>query len=119
MANIQKTLALILGIVLAILGIWGLFLGNDGQILKIFGVNYFQSILHLVGGAFGIYAGTKGMGKGFNLTIGWIGIILGVLGFISGADTFLSASLNINASISWLHLVLGILSVIIGYAVKE
>ena len=115
MANVQKTLALILGIILAILGIWGFFIDS----ILGFGVNPAQSVLHLIGGAFGIYSGTKGMGKGFNISIGWIGIVLGILGFIPTIDGLLSDYLNINQAITWLHLILGVVFVIIGYTVKE
>lgn len=115
MAKIQKTFALIVGIVLAVIGIWGLF---TTSVLG-FGVNITQSILHIIAGAFGIYVGTKGQGPGFNATIGWIGVILGVLGFIPGVDTILASLLNINMATTWLHLVVGIIALIVVYAIKE
>ena len=115
-ANVQKTYALILGVVLGIIGIWGFF---TTSILGLFGVNAFQSVLHLIAAAFGIYVGTKGKGPGFNQSIGWIGVVLGILGFISGANTLLFNLLNINAPISVLHLVLGVISLGVYYGVKE
>ena len=69
MANVQKTYALILGIVLFVIGVWGFF---SMSILGIFGVNIWQSVLHVIAGIFGVYVGTKGEGKSFNSTIGWI-----------------------------------------------
>ena len=117
MANVQKTFALIVGIVLGILGIWGLFVGTN-NILG-FGVNYFQTILHLIAGGFGIYVGTKGEGKGFNLSIGWIGLILGILGFIPGTDSLLASWFNINSAISWLHIVVGVVALIVAYTIKD
>src|SRR3989344_9296047 len=103
----QKTFALILGLVLLLVGILGFFdnslVGDNG----LFGTNTFQDILHLIAGAFGVYVGTKGMGHGYNATIGWIGIVLAVLGFIPGASDLLLSLLNINTAITVLHLVIG------------
>jgi len=114
--NIQKTYALVLGIVLSIVGILGFF---TSSILNIFGINALQSILHLIAAAFGIYVGTKGQGRGYNLSIGWIGVILGILGFIPGIKDVLLNLLNINAGITWLHLVIGLVSLGVAYGVKK
>src|SRR3989338_3649468 len=116
MANVQKTYALVLGIVLAIVGIWGLF---TNSILGIFGVNLTQSIVHLIGAAFGLYAGLKGDGAGFNAWLGRIGVILGVLGFIPtvghNPGEWLNTVFNINSSISLLHIVIGVVSLGVFY----
>ncbi len=114
--GVQKTYALILGIVLGLVGVWGFF---TESILNIFGVNVLQSILHVIAGIFGIYVGTKGMGRGFNSTIGWLGIILGVLGFIPGISDLLMSLLNINMATTWLHLAIGVVSLAVTYGVKE
>jgi hypothetical protein len=111
----QKTYALVLGIVLAVVGIWGFF---SSSILGIFGVNTTQSVLHIIAGLFGIYVGTKGEGPGYNATIGWIGIILAVLGFIPATATLLASLLNINTATTWLHLVIGIVSLLVYFAVE-
>ena len=120
MANTQKTYALILGIVLLIVGIWGFFLpGGTGEILKLFGVNYLQSGLHVIAGIFGIYAGTKGEGKGYNSIIGWIALIVGILGLIPGVKETLMNFLSINMEISVLHIVIGIVSLGVYYMAKK
>ena len=116
MNNTQKTFALILGIVLLLVGIWGFF---QPMILGIFGTNVYQSVLHVIAGLFGIYAGTKGMGHGYNATIGWIGLVLGILGFIPGVDTLLMDLLDINTAITVLHLVIGIVCLAIYYGVSK
>ena len=115
MANAQKTFALIVGIVLLIIGVWGLFQEN----VLGFGVNVTQSVLHIIAAAFGIYVGTKGAGPGFNKSIGWIGLVLGVLGFIPGTDTLLADLLNVNNATTGLHIVVGIIALIVGYGVKK
>ncbi|MBI2632531.1 DUF4383 domain-containing protein [Candidatus Pacearchaeota archaeon] len=119
MSNVQKTFALVLGIVLLIIGIWGLF---TNSVLG-FGVNVLQSVLHIIAGVFGLYVGTKGNGPGYNGTIGWIGVILGILGFIPSvghaSGDLLNTLLNINPATTWLHLVVGVISLIIYYSVKD
>ncbi len=116
MASVQKTYALVLGLVLAVVGIWGFF---TGKILGIFGVNAAQSVLHLIAAGFGIYVGTKGEGSGYNMSIGWIGVVLAVLGFIPGVSGLLLSLLNINTAITVLHLAIGVVSLGVAYGVKE
>lgn len=116
MGSVQKTYALVLGLVLAIVGIWGLF---TNSILGLFGVNLLQSILHLIAAAFGIYVGLKGEGPGYNMSLGWIGVALGVLGFIPGVKTLFLSLLNINAATTVLHLVIGVVSLAVAYGVKD
>ncbi len=119
MANVQKTFALILGVVLLLVGLLGFFanplVGDSGY----FGTNTAQDILHIIAGIFGIYVGTKGMGSGFNSSIGWIGVLLGLLGFIPGVDGLLSSWLNINTEITVLHLVLGIIALGVYYGAEK
>ncbi len=111
----QKTFALILGVVLLLVGVLGFFenplVGDSG----LFGTNTYQDVLHLIAGAFGVYVGTKGMGPGFNMTIGWAGIVLGVLGFISPIATLFASLLNINTAITVLHLAIGVVCLLVYY----
>ena len=116
MGDVHKTYALILGIVLGIVGLWGFF---SSSILGLFGVNALQSVLHLIAGGFGIYAGTKGEGHQYTMVIGWIAIILGVLGFIPGASGLLLSLFNVNSATSVLHLAIGVVSLGLLYGVKK
>ncbi len=124
MGNVQKTFALILGIVLLLVGILGFFsnpiVSQDSG--AIFGVNMAQSVLHLIGGLFGLYVGMKGEGPGYNATLGWLGILLGVLWFIPGigaSDGLLNSWFNINLNISILHLVIGIVALGVYYGASK
>lgn len=115
----QKTFALILGVVLLLVGILGFInnplVGDSG----LFGTNTMQDILHLIAGAFGVYVGTKGMGPGFNMTIGWIGIVLGVLGFIGPIADLFASLLNINTAITVLHLAIGVVCLLVYYGASK
>ncbi|MBX4211916.1 DUF4383 domain-containing protein [Candidatus Pacearchaeota archaeon] len=119
MANVQKTFALVLGIVLLLVGILGFFSNGIVSETGYFTVNTTQSVLHLIAGLFGLYVGTKGRGPGYNATLGWIGIILGVLGFIPGASDLLLSWLNITTPISVLHIVIGIVALGVYYGTRK
>src|SRR3989338_3414114 len=114
--DVQKIYAFVLGLVLAAIGIWGLF---TDLILGLFGVNIIQDILHLIAAVFGIYSGVWGQGKMYNLFIGWIGLALGVSGFIPLVKDFLLNFLNINTATTVLHIAIGIVSLAVAYLFKE
>lgn len=116
MGDIHKTYSLVLGIVLGIVGIWGFF---SSSVLGIFGVNALQSVLHVIAGAFGIYSGTKGEGHQYTMVIGWIAVVLGVLGFLPVTGDLLLSLLNINTATSVLHLGIGVVSLGLIYGVKK
>ena len=111
-SNVQKTYALVIGIVALLVGIWGLFT----TAVLVFGVNMLQSVVHIVAGACGIYSGTKGKGKGFNMWLGWISLVLALLGFV--AADFMASFLGVNMATTWLHLVVGVVSLLVAYFVK-
>ena len=52
------------------------------------------------------------------MIIGWIGVVLGILGFIPGVNTLLANLLNINPGISILHIVIGVVSLLVYYKAK-
>ena|SRR3989344_5137281 len=116
MASVQKTYALVLGLVLALVGVWGFF---TNSILGILGVNALQSVLHLIAAGFGIYAGTKGDGTTYNQVLGLIAIVLGVIGFIPGVSDLLLRLLNINTAITVLHVAICVVTLGVYYGVKE
>ncbi|MEK6914430.1 MAG: DUF4383 domain-containing protein [Nanoarchaeota archaeon] len=116
MASTQKTFATILGIVLLVVGLAG-FVGGGLGIVRggFFGTNPAQDVLHIIAGLFGIWFGTKGMGYGYNQSIGWIGIVLAVLGFIPVVEDLLILYLDINTRITILHAVIGVVALIVYY----
>ncbi|MDO8508346.1 MAG: DUF4383 domain-containing protein [Nanoarchaeota archaeon] len=119
MASTQKTFALILGIVLLLVGILGFFnlslVGDEGY----FGTNTVHDVLHIIAGVFGIYVGTKGKGPGYNASLGWIGIVLFVLGIIPQTGKLLMDYLKVNMQITILHLVLGVLFLLVYYTASK
>jgi hypothetical protein len=120
MADTQKTFATVLGIVLLVVGLAGFVSGGLGIVREgFFGTNAAQDVLHIIGGLLGIWFGTKGAGSGYNLTIGWIGIVLAVLGFIPGIKEMLMTYLNVNTNISVLHAVIGVVALLVYYKAER
>ncbi len=118
-ADVQKTYAMVLGIVLVLLGLVG-FVNNP--VLGLFGVNLYQNLLHLVGGAVVLWFGYKGAGKSTNMWLGIVALVVGVLWFVpwvGGAGGLLDQIFGINANISYLHLAVGVVSLGVSYGVKE
>ncbi len=120
MAGTQKTFALILGIVLTLVGIAG-FVSNPliSETGAFFGTNSFQNVLHLIAGIIGIWVGTKGEGPGYNMSLGWIALVLGVVYFIPGVQGLLMQLLNINTEITVLHLVIGVVTLGVYYGASK
>jgi len=115
MANALKTWAYIIGVVAAILGIWGFF---TNSILGLFGVNALQSVVHLIVAVAGIYVGMKGDGDVFAQSLGWGSLALGVLGYIPVAKDLLASLFSINPAISAVHVVVGVVSLAVFYSMK-
>ena len=115
-ADVQKTYAMVIGAVLVLVGLLGFF---SNPILGLFGVNAAQNVLHLVGGALGLWLASKGSGKAYNQWLGIIAAVVAVLGFVPGAKDLLTSIFNINMAITYLHAGIAAVSLGVAYGVKE
>ena len=123
MANIQKTVALLVGIVFVLVGILGFVpaLVPGGALLGIFAVNTLHSIVHLLIGVLGIAAALTGWSRLYNRVFGIVYLALAILGFIpplvpNGA---LLGLVSINLSENFLQLVIGAILILVGFFVAE
>ena len=114
-ADVQKTFAMVFGAVLVLFGLVGFF---NHPVLGIFGVNTAQNVLHLVGGALGLWLASKGSGKAFNQWLGYIALVVGILGFVPVVNSFLADIFAINTAISGLHVAVGVVALAVAFAVK-
>jgi len=116
-ADVQKTYAMVIGAVLVLLGLVGFV---QAPVLGIFGVNIWQNLLHLVGGALILWLAMKGSAKPTNMWTGIVALVVGILWFAEGLDgDLLNTIFGINAAISYLHIAVGVVSLGVTYGVKE
>ena len=123
MASIQRTVALVVGIVFVLVGILGFIpsLVSGGDLLGIFAVNTLHSIVHLLFGILGIAAAYTGWPRTYNRVFGVIYLLLAVLGFIPGLSSngSLLGIVAINTADNFLHLVIGLVLAIVGFFVAD
>jgi hypothetical protein len=118
--NVQVTVAMLFGAVLALVGVLGPVLGGANGELIVFGRNYLHDAVHLLSGLAGLAAGYAAGGEyagGYNKVLGVTYLLVTVLGF---ALTGLMADLlAINFADNVLHLVLAVAFLGVGFALGE
>ena len=115
--SVQKTWAMIIGIILLLVGILGFVMSSP--LLGIFPVNTLHNVVHLVTGLIFVWAGfssNMSMTKGTNQWLGVIYILVGIIGFF-GVLGFLAISGGADPD-NFLHLGIGIVSALIGWMAK-
>lgn len=128
MSSIQRTVALVFGIVFLLVGILGFIpaLTPGGALLGLFAVNGVHSIVHLLFGILGIAAATTGYSVLYNKIGGAIYLILAIVGFIAllavpalAPNGMLLGIVMINTADNFLHLVLGAVLAGVGFGVAN
>lgn len=128
MTNIQRTVALVFGIVFLLVGLLGFVpaLTPGGSLLGIFMVNGLHNIVHLLFGVLGIAAAFTGYSRVYNKVGGAIYLVLAVIGFIAllgvsalAPNGMLLGLVMINMADNFLHLVLGLVLAYVGFAVNS
>lgn len=102
----SKTLVMVLGVIVVIVGLLGFV---SSPVLGIFASNSLLNIVWIVFGIILIWASKSGM-KSMTSAEKWIGIIyliMAILGFISG--TSVVGLFMVNSATNWLHLVLALI----------
>ena len=128
MTNIQKTVALVFGIVFLLIGLLGFVpaLTPGGALLGLFMVNGVHSIVHLLFGVFGIAAAFTGYSRLYNRVGGIIYLVLALVGFIAllgvsalAPNGMLLGLVMINMADNFLHLVIGLVLAYVGFALSS
>ncbi len=120
MSNIQVTVALLFGAVLALVGVLGPVLGGQSGELIIFGRNYLHDAIHLLSGVAGLAAGYYAGGEfaeGYNKTLGVVYLLVTVLGFVL-FDLFANL-IALNMADNFLHLALAVAFLAVGFALGD
>ena len=128
MTNIQKTVALVFGIVFLLIGLLGFVpaLTPGGALLGLFMVNGVHSIVHILFGIFGIAAAFTGFSRLYNKVGGVIYLVLAVVGFVAllgltalAPGGMLLGLVATNMADNVLHLVLGLVLAYVGFALQS
>ena len=118
-----KTMAMVFGVVLLVVGALGFVPGvtnSDGLLFGIFHVNTLHNIIHLVSGAAALYAGMTSFSasKMYFQIFGVIYLLVAILGFFYNDADILGVLANNMADI-WLHVVIAVVALYLGFATKE
>ncbi|HLZ58137.1 MAG TPA: DUF4383 domain-containing protein [Ktedonosporobacter sp.] len=120
MTNINKTVALVFGIVFLLIGVLGFVpaLTPGGALLGVFMVNGVHSVVHLLFGVLGIAAALTGTERWYNRAGGIIYLVIGLLGFVPvlAPGGMLLGLVMINLADNILHLVIGAVLAYVGFA---
>lgn len=121
--NIQRTFALVVGVVFILVGLLGFVpaLVPGGAVLGIFAVNVLHSIVHLLIGVLGVAAAYTGFSRLYNRVIGIVYLLLAILGFIPALyfSNALLGLIPINLADNLLHLIVGLAAIYVGFAVAD
>jgi hypothetical protein len=101
----NKTLAIIFGIVFVIFGLLGFF---NNPVLGVFKVDAMLNIVYIILGIVLIFGARKNSPMALKV-VAAVFLILAVLGFVMGTETKLLSLLTINYADNWLHLGLAII----------
>ncbi len=128
MMDRQEMYAFTIGIVFAVVGALGFIpvLTPNNMLLGIFAVMGLHSIVHVAIGVLGIALAFTSLARLFNLVIGAVYLLLGIIGFIPGMvmnqmgqmgqmnQMMLLGLIHINVADNLLHVVVGLTSLAVG-----
>lgn len=113
-----KTIAIIFGLVIFIVGVLGYFpeITPDGMLLGIFHVNNLHNIIHLVTGVIAFFCGLNSTdaSRVFFKVFGLIYTLVALLGFYYMNNPIFGLIAN-NLADAILHLVIGVVALILGF----
>ncbi len=111
----SKTFAMLLGIVLMVVGLWGMATGGHDHLLVVFGVNASHNLVHLLSGAAAIGCALAGerYSRGFCLIFGVVYGLVALLGFLN-VDSVVTL-LNLNMADNFLHLGIAAACLLVGW----
>ncbi len=107
-----KNIVLVLGIILALVGILGFF---NNPVIGLFPVNGLHNIVHLLTGILAIVFASMSVSaaKMFSKVFGYVYLLVAILGFV--APAFMMSLLAIESFDNILHLLLAVVFLWLGY----
>lgn len=119
-SNVQMTVALLFGAVLALVGIAAPIVAGQNGDFVVFGRNYLHDAIHLLSGVAGLAAGYLAGGRYaglYNRSLGVVYLLVTVLGFVF-LEVFADL-IALNTADNFLHLALGIAFLAVGFGLRS
>ena len=117
----QVSTALLMGVVLALVGLLGFVLvDGEGQLFGLFGVNPLHNAFHVLSGLVGLVAGYYVSGRfadEYNKLMAVVYILLFVLGLVLFG--LMQDLLNVNTADNLLHFGLGLVFAAVGFGLGD
>ncbi|WP_349254663.1 DUF4383 domain-containing protein [Autumnicola tepida] len=111
--RVSNFYAILIGVFLVVQGSWGLI---DPPPFEIFSTNIAHASIHIVLGILGIWSGIKNFSYKFNLYLGILLLVIGLLWFIPGIKGLLINLFNINRAVAYLNISIGVVSLFTAFA---
>jgi hypothetical protein len=109
-----KTIVMVLGVVLVLIGILGFF---NNPVLGRFEVDMVHNLVHLLSGVLALVLAAKGeaSARAFAKAFGVVYGLVAVLGLVMGTDGKLLGLMEINSADNWLHILLAVILLAVGF----
>lgn len=117
----QVSTALLMGLVLALVGVLGFVLvDGEGLLFGLFGVNPLHNVFHVLSGLVGLLAGYYASGRLADEYNQLMAVVYGLL-FVLGLIVFglMQDLLNVNTADNLLHLGLGLVFAAVGFGLGD
>lgn len=98
------TVATTLGVLLAFMGVWGLY---SHTVLGVFTTNTLHAFVHIALGVAGVALGLASKSRAYCVGVGALLLGVGVLRFIPGVSSLVVAAFNVNVPVALLNIALG------------
>ncbi len=107
--NAVNVFAIVLGIYLTIEGVLGLF---NPLLFGLFSTNPLHSVIHMMLGVSGIYAGLRNHARNFSYFTGFLLLVVGVLYFVPPIEPLLVKLFNLNKAVAIFNIIVGIVALL-------
>lgn len=102
--------AIVLGFLLLIEGVWGLF---SPVVFGVLSTNVLHACIHILLGGLALWAGSTGHARGYLGFLGALLIAVAALWFIPATRGFIMDTLSVNRAVAIVNLVIGILCLLL------
>ena len=107
--NAVNVFAVVLGIYLTVEGTLGLF---NPLLFGLFSTNTLHTLIHILLGVSGIYAGLRNHARKFCYFTGFLLLVVGLLFFVPPIEPLLIKLFNLNKAVAIFNIIVGIVAIL-------